>query len=81
MDSAGIFLTDALKNAFGAGALDPGRDPRVFRFERFGDLLGKRKINRRVPDDLAFAPGGVDQLRRDGLRLGRSRFDRGRKRS
>jgi len=63
MDIAGIFLADALEHAFGAGALDAHCDPRIFRLERLGDLLGERQVERRVPDDLAFFLRRLDQLR------------------
>ena len=80
VDAARIFLADALKHALGPGSLDPRRNAGIFGLERLGDLLGQRKIDRRVPDDLAFAPGGFDQLGGDGRWFGRRRLDRRRER-
>ena len=68
VDVAGIFLADTLKHALGAGALDAHGNARIFRLERFRQFLGDRQIDRRVVDDLAFLPGGLDQGGRDGFR-------------
>jgi len=46
--------------------LDAHRNARIFRFERLGDLLGERQVDRGVVDDLALFPGRGDQLGRNG---------------
>jgi hypothetical protein len=72
VDVAGIFLADALKHPLGAGALDPHLDAAEFLLEGASDFLRDRKVDRGVPDHLAFFFRRFDQLRRD--RLGRRRL-------
>jgi hypothetical protein len=77
VDPAGIFLTDALKHAFGAGALHAHRDAGIFRLERLGDALRDRQVDRGVVDDLAFLLRRLEQLRRDCAGGRSRRGDRG----
>ena len=80
VDVAGIFLADALEHAFGAGALHPHRDPRIFGLERLGELFGDRQVGRGVVDDLTFLLRRLDQRRRDRLGRRGGRQNPGRKR-
>ena len=76
INSAAVFLADALKYALGARALDARGDAGIFRFERFRDLFRDRQIYRGVPGDLAFLAGRLDQRGRDRTCLGRCRLQR-----
>src|SRR5207237_10699676 len=73
VDAAAVLLADALEDPLAAGALHPHGDARILRLERLRDALGDGKIDRGVPDDLAFLPRRFDELWRDPGGRGRGR--------
>src|SRR5262245_8701503 len=61
IDAAGLFLNDALIDAFGARALDANSDPGIFGFESARQSLRGVQLERRVERSLAFLPRCGDQ--------------------
>ena len=76
LKAGGIFLRDARKNAFAAGAFNSRPNAGKFLLESLPDLFRKLEIGRRVPGDLAFLCCGRNQRRRDGLRRRHCRTQR-----
>ena len=64
-DARRHLLADALEQPLAARTLDADGDAGMFRLEHLGPLLGNDQIHRRVPVDLGFLAGGLDQRRRD----------------
>src|SRR5204862_87856 len=69
------FLADALEDALRARPLAAHGDACKFRLEGLGNGLGDLQVDGWIPDHLAFAPSGHDQLRSDALWRGRGGAD------
>jgi hypothetical protein len=60
IDTARLFLDDALIDALGTGTLDADGDPGIFRFEGTSQPLRGIKLERRIKRCLAFLPRRFD---------------------
>src|SRR6516162_10431681 len=67
MNVCGVFLPDALQDAFGAGTLDLAGDTRIFGLERLADLLRQFEVDGGVPDNFAFLLHPFNHRRVTGL--------------
>jgi hypothetical protein len=70
VDAVFELLADALKETFGAGALDLCFDAGIFLLERRCDLLSHLDVDGRVIDNRALLLSRLDEPRRDRHRLG-----------